>query len=255
MVGPVCSGAPDDDIRRSPASSPATTTCTRCRPTSPRSATRLLGRSFDALDVAAIFDVPSYVDGWLQSDHRTSYREMQQQVQLLQGDEPPRHWLLRTPAHLFALDAIYETFPDACIVQIHRDPLATVSSFCSLAATIRRANSTPGDLTRLGPRWTEVWAEGMDRAMEARDRAPATTTFVDVAYEHLVRDPVATVGRVLEAIDADPGEVDLDALDERVKAGTRGRRHVYEPEWFGIDPDAFRDRFAPYVDRFDVRVR
>jgi hypothetical protein len=220
----------------------------------PEECNALLGRSFDALDVAAIFDVPSYVDRWLLGDHRVSYREMKAQVQLLQGEEPPRHWLLRTPAHLFALDAIYETFPAACIVQIHRDPVATVSSFCSLAATIRRANSTGGDPTALGPRWTEVWAQGMDRAMEARHRAPATTSFVDVAYEQLVHDPVATVGRVLEALDADPGVIDPGVLDARVQAGRQGRRHVYEPAWFGIDPDALRARFAAYIDHFDVQV-
>ncbi len=220
----------------------------------PEECNALLGHAFDALDVATIFDVPSYLDRWLLGDHLVSYREMKAQVQLLQGDEPPRHWLLRTPAHLFALDAIYATFPDACIVQIHRDPGATVTSFCSLAATIRRANSTGRDPARLGPRWTEVWAQGMDRAMAARHRAPATTSFVDVAYEQLVGDPVATVARVLEAIDADPGVIDVDALDARVRAGRQGRRHVYEPAWFGIDPDALRERFAPYIEQFDVRI-
>jgi len=93
--------------------------------------------------------------------------------------------------------------PDVCIVQVHRDPVATISSFCSLAATVRRSNSTRVDPTELGPRWTEHWADGCDRAMAARDRAPATASLIDVSYEDLIAAPHDVVDRILDEIAPD----------------------------------------------------
>jgi hypothetical protein len=214
----------------------------------------LLARQSADLATAAIFRIPSFVDYWVENDLGPAYRDMKAQIQLMQGDREPRPWVLRTPAHLFALDVIFEVFPDVCIVQVHRDPVATISSFCSLAATVRRSNSTRVDPTELGPRWTEHWADGCDRAMAARDRAPATASLIDVSYEDLIAAPHDVVDRILDEIAPDAPRPRRDVVQQRVDAGRQGRRHRYEPEWFGIDPDALRERFAPYIERFDVRT-
>lgn len=214
----------------------------------------LLARQSADLATAAIFRIPSYVDHWTTSDLRPAYRDMRAQVQLMQGDGPARPWVLRTPAHLFALDVIFELFPDVCVVQVHRDPLATISSFCSLAATVRRSNSTHVDPAEIGPRWTEHWANGCDRAMAAREQAPATATIIDVSYPDLIAAPHDVVDRILDAVAPDATRPDRDVVQQRVEAGRQGRRHHYEPEWFGIDPDALRRRFARYIDAYDVET-
>ncbi len=214
----------------------------------------LLARQSADLATAAIFRIPSFVDHWVQSDLGPAYRDMRAQVQLMQGEREPRPWVLRTPAHLFALDVIFEVFPDVCVVQVHRDPVATISSFCSLAATVRRSNSTHVDPAELGPRWIEHWADGCDRAMRARERAPASATVIDVGYEELIGGPGQVVDRILDEVAPDATRPGPEVIKQRVDAGRQGRRHAYEPEWFGIDPDALRDRFATYIDRFDVRT-
>ncbi len=214
----------------------------------------LLARQSADLATAAIFRIPSFVDYWVEHDLRPAYRDMRAQIQLMQGDQEPRPWVLRTPAHLFALDVIFEIFPDVCVVQVHRDPVATISSFCSLASTVRRSNSTHVDPTEIGPRWTEHWAQGCDRAMSARDRAPDTASLIDVDYDELIAAPHAVVDRILDEIAPDATRPARDVVQQRVDAGRQGRRHTYEPEWFGIDPDALRERFARYIERFDVRT-
>ena len=212
----------------------------------------LLARQSADLATAAIFRIPSFVDHWMTMDLRPAYRDMRAQVQLMQGDGEPRPWVLRTPAHLFALDVIFEVFPDVCIVQVHRDPLATISSFCSLAATVRRSNSTHVDPAELGPRWTEYWAEGCDRAMRARDRVPDTATLIDVAYEELIKTPDRVIDRILDDVAPDATRPDREAIQKRVDAGRQSRRHTYDPARFGIDAAALHQRFATYIDRFDV---
>jgi hypothetical protein len=218
----------------------------------PEECNALLGRSFDALDVATIFDVPSYLDDWQQRDHLDSYAEMRAQVQLLQGTDEPRHWLLRTPAHLFAIDAIAAFHPATYVVQIHRNPVDTITSFCSLAATIRRANSNPRDPRLLGPRWVDLWSTGLERAMAARDAHPGQLTFIDVRYDDLVRDPAGQVRRVLTAMDIDPESLDEEAITARAESTRSGRRHQYDPGWFGIESGEVGERFRRYTDRFEL---
>ncbi len=222
----------------------------------PEECTPLLARSFMALDLGCIYDVPTYTEHVISADLRPAYRLLRAQVQLIQGEaEESRTWVLRTPAHLFATRAILDVFPDALIVQLHREPLAALTSFCSLAATLRQANSTDVDLAGLGPRWMEWWARGLEDSLAARADAPATATFLDVDYRELVAQPGAVVDRIRRQLVDDPEPLEPGALDARVEAGQRSRPHRYRPEWFGLDPAAVAERYADYSERFDLGVR
>ena len=48
---------------------------------------------------------------------------------------------VKSPAHLWTLDALTETYPDAVIVQTHRDPLKVISSVSALTNHLRRMAS------------------------------------------------------------------------------------------------------------------
>ena len=104
----------------------------------------------------------------------------------------------------------------------------------------------------LGPRWSELWATGCERTMAAREHAPDSATVIDVRYDDLVASPHDVVDRILNEVAPDATRPGRDVLQQRVDAGLQGRRHHYEPEWFGIDPDALRERFARYIDTFDL---
>src|SRR5205085_549054 len=101
-------------------------------------------------------------------------------------------WVLKTPFHLWALDALLAVFPDACIVQLHRDPKKVLPSWCSLVHTVHEAVTLAADRKRIGQNCVELWSEGMKRGLQTRDLAnPAQ--FYDIQYNDLVRDPVGEV--------------------------------------------------------------
>ena len=50
-------------------------------------------------------------------------------------------WLLKSPAHLWQLDALVAEYPDALIVQTHRDPLNVISSISALTHHLRHLAS------------------------------------------------------------------------------------------------------------------
>ena len=64
-------------------------------------------------------------------------------IQLLLWQRPGR-WLGKTPHHLENLDALLDVFPDAKIIQTHRDPVRVVASYASMMAHGRARLQRPG---------------------------------------------------------------------------------------------------------------
>lgn len=59
---------------------------------------------------------------------RPAYAMHRRVLQQLQWQVPGARWVLKAPSHLFAMDALLHTYPDARIVQTHRDPVTVVAS-------------------------------------------------------------------------------------------------------------------------------
>src|SRR5439155_26238009 len=104
---------------------------------------------------------------------------------------PGKRWLLKSPAHLWALDVLVEIFPDACIIQTHRDPIPVVASYCSMMLAMMRSREGV-DPRELGPAVLEYLAPSAERGMAARD-ACDPSRFVHVRYRDFVKDPLGTV--------------------------------------------------------------
>ena len=60
--------------------------------------------------------------------------------------------MLKNPSHLFALDALFATYPDALVIQCHRPAETIMASMCSLAqhTTAGWSNTFVGDDDRRG---------------------------------------------------------------------------------------------------------
>lgn len=79
---------------------------------------------------------------------RPSYAHHRDVLKLIQSTCPDRRWALKYPAHLRHLDVLLETYPDACIVQTHRDPARVLPSLCSLVTNWRGIYTRHFDLPR-----------------------------------------------------------------------------------------------------------
>src|SRR5690606_1306045 len=113
-------------------------------------------------------------------------------LQHLDARRPGKRWVLKAPGHLFGLDALLERYPDAKIVQTHRDPLRVMASMASHATVLRRAFSDRADPAAIAADWTRRWADALDRFLSVRDLAPAGQ-FLDVSYEDIEHAPIAAI--------------------------------------------------------------
>ena len=149
--------------------------------------------SFRTFHFDGVVRVPGYLAWLMQCDMRETYTFHRQVLKLLQWHCPPTLWHLKTPVHMFALDALVEAYPNAKFLWSHRDPAKVLASVCSLIAYVRSWSSDRDDAKELGAEQLECWAEGVRRAMDFRKRV-GDNRFVDVSFADLQTDPVEHPG-------------------------------------------------------------
>ncbi len=177
--------------------------------------------------------IPSY-DRWLSTaDHIPAYREWLLQLQMLRWRSPGGVPVLKDPGHLWSLEALLAVAPDAKIVLLERAMEEAVPSLCSLAFTVQSAlTETPPDPHSVGS-----YILGMvhrSRALVAQARASRPEAFLNIAYEELVADPVATVRRIQRWAGRSPDETALDQCRAFLSAPREGSVHRYSLEQFGL---------------------
>ncbi len=94
---------------------------------------QLLRQSLHSVSYEALAHVPSYADWLSRQDWTPSYCRHRRNLQLIGLNDAEKRWVLKNPSHLFALDALMATYPDALVVQTHRPVETIMASMCSLA--------------------------------------------------------------------------------------------------------------------------
>lgn len=217
----------------------------------PQECLALHALDFASYEFPSTFDVPRYWAWLQQQDLRGGYDMQRLMLQHLQSGYGGDHWILKTPSHLMWLDTLLEVFPDALIVQTHRDPTTVLASVSSLMFHFRSAMSDNVDPAQVGREQFEAWSWALDRTMAAR-RGLADDRVVDVQFRDTLADPVGTVTRVYEHFDIPVTDAVragvLAYLDDnpRDKHGT----HTYSLSDFGLDESEVSERFAAYRQRF-----
>jgi len=210
----------------------------------------ILGKLFSSTMMEASFFVPSYARWLMQQSSLPAYQDLYQVLQSLQWQNPERkgkRWVLKTPGHLMALDAVLSTFSDAKIIMTHRDPAATVPSYCSMQRSLYGMGSNEISNTMIGDYWPARLQELMQSFMQVRADGANNERFIDVYYQDLLHDPVAEGKRLLDLVGAlEPSSVDaMQAWQDGNKRGAR-KAHAYSQEEFGLQEVQLAEMFAAY---------
>ena len=212
----------------------------------------LLDLSFMSPTADATLRVPRY-SAWLRdTDQRPAYRYLRRVIQLLLWQRPGR-WLGKTPHHLENLDVLLDVFPDAKIIQTHRDPVRVVASFASMMAHGRAIFSAHVDPREVGAQLAEKAVRAVTHASSVRERA-AAGSFHDVAYADLLADPLEEIRRIYDFLGLPLAPATEASMQGWIAANPQNRRgvHRYQLEDFGLDRQQLAPRFEPYRTRFGV---
>jgi hypothetical protein len=221
--------------------------------TMPTECQDLMGMSFRTVHFDGFARVPSYLEWVIDTDMAETYRYHRRVLRLLQWHCGPNLWHLKTPVHMFALDALVDAYPNARFLWSHRDPAKVLGSVCSLIRYTRSWSSDRDDSIELGAEQLDRWWIAVRRAMEFRERM-GDQRFADVSFSDLQTDPVSALAGALEQIGIPFGEGSQTCVEKWAlshEPGSHGM-HTYELSEFGLDADQIGERFAPYCAAFSV---
>ncbi len=224
-------------------------------PTAPTECQDLMGMSFRTFHFDGAVRAPRYLAWLMDCDMRETYTFHRRVLKLLQWHCPPHLWHLKTPVHMFALDALVEAYPNAKFLWSHRDPAKVMGSVCSLIQYVRSWSSDRDDANELGAEQVDSWAEAVRRAMDFRNRV-GDDRFADVSFADLQADPLRTLQTGYKRLGLSFTDATLDSVKqwaEHHQPGSRGT-HDYDLADYGLTPEGVRERFADYLATYDANA-
>ena len=137
--------------------------------TRPEECLLAMSQTFDSQQFAATYNVPSYMKWLLHLDnHRRSMRWHRRSLGTLQGPRDGRRWVFKSPYYLALLDDIRSVYPDAVVIQTHRDPSEVLASSASVHAKTYGVVSDDLDLKQIGQQQVENYRTLISRATATR---------------------------------------------------------------------------------------
>ena len=218
---------------------------------------RMTGSEFRSMIFTVQYEVPTY-NRWLldDADLAPAYRWHRGFLEHLQSGHMGERWLLKSPAHLWHLAALLAEYPDAVIIQTHRDPLKVIASVSALAAHLRQMASDSPSLPAAAAQYEHDIFDGLDRGLAARRTGLLPPEqVVDVQFTDFVADPFATIAALYDQLGLDlsaEAESNMRAFlaSNPGDGGGGGTRYRWADT--GLDAAALRERATEYQAHFDV---
>jgi hypothetical protein len=220
------------------------------------------GASFRTTSIQSSARVPEF-EAWLaEADRVPLYRFLRRSLQMLQWQRrrrrpplSPARWLLKTPDHIHGLDALLDVFPEAKVVQTHRDPVQTIPSICSFIRALHSIGTDEVDVAGIGDAWSAMFARSMTRALRTRQANPSQ--FCDVWYDDTVRAPRRVAEEVFSFIGQPLDDAAWNEMERWREANQREARpsHHYTLEEFGLSEERIAKEFSEYRESFILGER
>ncbi len=199
--------------------------------------------------------VPTYARWLEKTDMAPAYAQHRLTLQTLQSRQPTERWILKTPNHLWHLDAMLTAYPDARVIWTHRDPGPVVTSLASLANASQRLLTSRRDPRPTAEEWKRKCAFALRSAMSFDVRAEEGWC-QHLHYDALMADPVESVRRLYRHHGEEVGPLHarrMQAFLEQRPQDAFGR-HRYDPADFGWTYAALAADFADYITCYDIET-
>jgi hypothetical protein len=222
----------------------------------PQECVRITACEFASMIFQTTYRVPSYAR-WLHesADLAPAYAWHRRFLQHLWWRCPRTRWLLKSPGHLWSLERLLAEYPDACLIQTHRDPLRIIASLTSLVAVLRSMASDEIDGVEIAREWAEHVRTGLERSVAARSSGVVgDDRVIDIQFRAFMADPIACVRAIYDRFglefrpEAERRMREFLAVNPDDKHG----RHAYRFADTGLDLGEQRALARPYQEFFDV---
>jgi hypothetical protein len=201
------------------------------------------------------FDVSCYDEWLMQQDMTATYEHHRRFLQHMQSRHMAERWILKSPGHLGPIDSLFATYPDAIVVQAHRDPIRVIPSVANLEYTMRLVSSDDVDPVRVGRQMIHVWSTLLEQGMEARARAPERERqILDLSMREIVGDPIGCVEKIYRTFELELSQEARERMQRYLELHPKNEFgvHHYSLEAFGLEEEVVSAAFKGYRERFGI---
>jgi hypothetical protein len=201
------------------------------------------------------WSAPSYDAWWQASSEAPAYAHFRKCVQLIGSNDTNKRWLLKNPGHIDNLDLLFAIFPDAKVIQTHRDPAKALPSLVSLLMK-RHEVIEQGRKDERGRimlrREVAKWSNAVGKCDVVRDQYPRQV--LDVVHADFHARPMAELERIYAFIGMDIPDKTRAAFTKRIEDKPELARgeHRYNIADYGMAEEEARAPFGDYVQRYDL---
>jgi len=215
----------------------------------------LLAQSFRCNILSCSQSAATY-DAWWQSQSEwPGYQYYKSCVQLIGSNEPETRWLLKNPGHIDNLDLLFAVFPDARVIQTHRDPAKAVPSLVALLMQMYALME--GDRVEqrgeiMLAREVAKWSNAMHKCDKVREQHPGQV--LDVIHGDFHREPMKTLEQIYSFIGMEISDEVRPLLQQRIdeKPELQHGTHRYTITDYGMTEEEAREPFGDYIQRYDL---
>lgn len=221
----------------------------------------LMGPDFASYNYEWLSPSPLWRDHYYATDQTPHYQYMKTVLRLLtwqDGDHSgaKTQWVLKCPQHLEQLPVLRQVFPDAMVAVTHRDPVSVIQSAITMLAYGQRSTRHVVEPQALLHYWTERVVHLLQACTSDRDCLGQARS-IDVLFHEFMADDLAMVENIYERAGLAMTPQARAELQSYLADHPRGKHGqvVYDLRGdFGVEPQALRQRFDFYFERFPVRV-
>jgi len=189
----------------------------------------------------------------LPSDARAQYKLHKMMLQQCQYARPKKYWVLKG-FHSPRLEAMFETYPDANIIWIHRDPVQVIASRIMMVGDLIEGLTGHVDLKEQA----RIHLAASRASFNATLNHPMINDprIHHVRYQDFVADPVGTI-RGFYVKSGVPFTAEAEAAMRDYLKNNKGDRYGkfrYSTDLIGEDIEALHAEFEPFRKRFGIDI-
>ena len=180
----------------------------------------LLDLCFMSQSNEATMNVPTYARWLEKQNHTHAYEYFRTMLKVLSWQHAGNHWVLKTPHHMEYLDVFLKTFPNAKVIQTHRDPRMTLPSFCSMVAHGRGIFSDHVNPEEIASHWHRKILRMIQATETVRSKCEMSR-FMDVAYYRLIADPLEQLQTIYQWLGLEFDDQATKCAEQYLKANPK----------------------------------
>ncbi|MBK7171391.1 MAG: sulfotransferase [Gammaproteobacteria bacterium] len=210
----------------------------------------IFNRCLMSTQVLTHYAVPDYARWFWAQPLNESYHWYRDELQLLQTNVLGS-WVLRSPFHQWGVEALQEVFPDAILVQTHREPLESLAAGASRCESRRRIHSDEVDPLVCGRDVADEASRYARRFGQWREQHGAAV--IDVGFRELIANPLDTLASIYRASGRKLGMHARMRMQSWLRSNPQyaesGQRR-YDARRYGLDATAVQPHMTEYCERY-----